>query len=226
MVDSRGNEGGGIAVVIVVVILLLVPAGGATIFMWRYQRVQLERAAMEREVALAEAARALADQQRAQANASDAEPDQSASVGVVAPVEDALRSVLEMQQAAWNAGDIDRFMQHYWQSDELTFSSGGKVTRSWQGTLDNYKERYPTRAEMGELAFSNLEVQSLGAEAALVLGDWHLTRESGDVGGNFSVVFRLIDDQWVIVHDHTSRNEPNAEGRESRVESPESRVEG
>lgn len=122
-------------------------------------------------------------------------------------IEDAIRQVLQTQQKAWNDGDIDQFMQSYWKSDELTFSSGGKVTRGWQATLDGYKQRYTSRREMGTLAFSELEITPLGRDAALVLGNWRLTREADTPGGKFSLVFRRIEGQWLIVHDHTSKAE-------------------
>jgi ketosteroid isomerase-like protein len=117
---------------------------------------------------------------------------------------DTLEDILTKQAAAWNRGDIDGFMEHYWKSDDLTFSSGGKTTRGWQTTKDNYKLRYPTRERMGKLTFDQLEVFPLGDTAALLLGHWHLDR-TNPVGGNFSLVFRKIDGAWVIVHDHTSR---------------------
>ncbi len=118
-----------------------------------------------------------------------------------------VRSMLQDQAASWNAGNIEAFMQPYWQSAELTFSSGGKVTRGWEPTRANYHVRYPTRELMGHLTFSDLEVTDLGGKAALVLGRWHLEREE-PVGGAFSLVMRKIDDQWVIIHDHTSRDQP------------------
>ncbi|HEV8070732.1 MAG TPA: sugar-binding protein [Planctomycetaceae bacterium] len=119
---------------------------------------------------------------------------------------DALESIVSEQAAAWNRGDIDGFMRHYWKSEDLTFSSGGHTTRGWQTTKDNYKVRYPTRERMGQLTFDHLEVFPLGETAALLLGHWRLDR-TGPVGGNFSLVFRKIDGAWVIVHDHTSRKE-------------------
>ncbi len=116
-----------------------------------------------------------------------------------------IRNLLLEQQKAWNKGDIDLFMQYYWKSDDLTFSSGGKVTRGWLATRGRYKKKYSTRQEMGTLAFDNLEVSLIDGDAALVLGEWKLTREGDDLGGNFSLVFRRIDGRWVIVHDHTSK---------------------
>ena len=116
-------------------------------------------------------------------------------------------AVLAQQAEAWNRGDIDAFMQHYWKSDELTFSSGGQTTRGWKSTKENYERRYPTREKMGQLTFSQLEVTPLDDSTALVLGRWRLARDESPVGGNFTLVFRKIDGKWVILHDHTSRAE-------------------
>jgi len=118
---------------------------------------------------------------------------------------DAIAAMLHDQAAAWNDGDVERFMEPYWHSPELTFSSGGKVTRGWRATLDGYRQRYPDRAAMGHLTFSDLEVTPLGGDVALVLGRWYLDRDE-PVGGAFSLVLRRIDGRWVIVHDHTSRD--------------------
>ena len=129
----------------------------------------------------------------------------SSPVGVVGEASREIASLLDRQAAAWNAGDIESFMRPYWQSPELTFSSGGAVTRGWGSTLANYRKRYPTREAMGTLAFSDLEFQSLGGDAMLVLGRWRLMRDD-PIGGAFSLVWRRIDGSWVIVHDHTSRD--------------------
>src|SRR5436305_14997531 len=68
-----------------------------------------------------------------------------------------IETVLARQAAAWNRGDIDAFMDHYWKSDELAFSSRGQTTRGWTRTKENYQRRYPTREQMGQLKFTQLE---------------------------------------------------------------------
>ena len=118
-----------------------------------------------------------------------------------------IRATLERQTEAWNVGDIPAFMAAYWRSPDLTFSSGGRVTRGWQETLDGYRRRYPDRTAMGLLTFSELEVQELAHGVALVLGRWHLDREN-PVGGAFSLVLKEKAGRWLIVHDHTSVGEP------------------
>lgn len=122
-----------------------------------------------------------------------------------------IRAVLEAQAAAWNKGDIDGFMRGYWESDELTFSSGGTVTRGWNATLRRYRTRYATRDKMGQLTFSDLEVRMLGDDAALVLGRWQLRRKEDAPGGIFTLVFRRMAGRWLIIHDHTSSDEPSSQ---------------
>lgn len=116
-----------------------------------------------------------------------------------------LKGIVEEQAASWNRGDIPAFMDAYWHSEKLTFSSGGNTTRGWEATRDRYLKNYPDKQSMGSLKFTDLEVQSLGDQAALMLGRWHLTRDQ-PVGGNFSLVWQKIDGKWVIVHDHSSKD--------------------
>lgn len=115
----------------------------------------------------------------------------------------AIRKVMDDQAAAWNRGDIEGFMQGYWNSDKLVFVSN-QVTRGWQPTLDRYKKTYDSRAKMGTLTFSDLEITVLSKDAAVVLGSWSLARESDNPHGKFTLIFRKFKDGWKIVHDHTS----------------------
>jgi len=110
---------------------------------------------------------------------------------------------MDDQAAAWNRGDIEGFMQGYWNSDKLVFVSN-QVTRGWQPTLDRYKKTYDSRAKMGTLTFSDLEITVLSKDAAVVLGSWSLARESDNPHGKFTLIFRKFKDGWKIVHDHTS----------------------
>ena len=116
----------------------------------------------------------------------------------------AIRALLEKQDAAWNAGDIDAFMDGYWVSPELRFASGGTVTRGYQQTLDRYKERYSNRDLMGQLSFDKLEIVPLSSDAAVVHGRWLLTRAEDAPSGLFTLVFRQIDGNWKIVSDTTT----------------------
>lgn len=116
----------------------------------------------------------------------------------------AIRAVLSDQQNAWNRGDVSAFMKGYWDSPQLSFASSSGFVRGWDKVTNRYKQNYPDQASMGKLDFSDLEVHTLGPDAALVLGKWHLQRASTDVGGIFSLIFQRFPEGWLIVHDHTS----------------------
>ena len=123
----------------------------------------------------------------------------------------AIMKILDEQQSTWNSGDVISFMKGYWNSPEVTFAGSAGIARGWESVLARYKREYPDQAAMGQVNFSNVEVRFLGPDAALVLGQWHLRRSSGDIGGVFSLVFQQLPEGWRIVHDHTSLVKAKAE---------------
>lgn len=117
---------------------------------------------------------------------------------------EAILKVLTTQQAAWNRGDIEDFMQGYWKSDSLLFVGKSAPTHGWQATFDNYKKGYPDKAAMGTLTFDIMKVKLLDATNAFILGGWKLKREKDTPGGYFTLWFRKINGEWKIVVDHSS----------------------
>ena len=111
---------------------------------------------------------------------------------------------LNNQQQAWNDGDIDGFMAGYWKNDSLMFVSGDHVSYGWQKVTDNYKSKYATKDLMGELSFDIVKLDQLSSDAYLMIGSWKLERMSGNIGGKFSLLWRLVNGEWVVVIDHTS----------------------
>lgn len=118
--------------------------------------------------------------------------------------ENSIRKILSDQQNAWNAGDIERFMKGYRQSDSLLFIGKSGVTHGWRKTLDTYKKNYPDTAAMGILNFNLLELKPLSAEYYFVIGKWHLERTAGNLEGHFTLLFKKINGTWFIVTDHSS----------------------
>ena len=116
----------------------------------------------------------------------------------------AIKNILAMQTAAWNAGNLESFMQGYWKNDSLKFIGKSGITYGWQKTLDNYKKGYPDAAAMGKLDFTIMETKRLSVLYYFVVGKWHLTRTVGDIGGYFTLLFKKINKNWVIVADHSS----------------------
>jgi uncharacterized protein (TIGR02246 family) len=120
----------------------------------------------------------------------------------------AVRSVLETQQAAWNRGDIDGFMDGYDRAGTTAFVSGDELTRGWQTVLDRYKQHYKTREDMGTLAFSELSIQAVHPDLAIADGRWQLIRAGDRPHGRFTLLFQRTNGSWRIIHDTTTSATP------------------
>lgn len=116
----------------------------------------------------------------------------------------AIKSVMNAQVAAWNIGNIDGYMQGYWDNDSLLFIGSKGPKYGYNSTLNNYKKSYPDKAAMGELHFSSLKYNRLSAEYYHITGEWSLIRANDNPNGYFTLIFRKIDGSWVIVADHSS----------------------
>lgn len=117
------------------------------------------------------------------------------------------QQILELlfQQASdWNNGDIDAYMNGYWKSDKLRFASGDRVNYGWETTLSYYKKAYPSKLEMGELVFSDIVVELINSNSAIVFGRWQLTRKTDTPHGLFTLHFKNFSEGWKIISDHTS----------------------
>ena len=122
---------------------------------------------------------------------------------------DAVKAVLDAQVTAWNTGDLDGYMRGYAKHDGLVFTSGGRIRRGWQATYDAYQKKYAQNpAAMGKLVFEILSIDPVGADGAVVLGNWILTASPSDGRGVFSVVLERRPDGWKVIHDHTSLAPP------------------
>jgi hypothetical protein len=112
--------------------------------------------------------------------------------------------ILERQNKAWNNGDVDNFMVGYWNNDSLMYVGRSGITYGYKRTLENYKKNYNGKDQMGQLQFNILHVNRLSSEYFQVVGKWYLTRTVGDVSGHFTLLFRKINGEWVIISDHSS----------------------
>jgi ketosteroid isomerase-like protein len=118
--------------------------------------------------------------------------------------EQMIKNAMAEQLEAWNAGDIDRFMDTYWHNDSLMFIGKNGPTYGWEKTKENYKKGYPDTVAMGKLDFEIINMKRLSVIYYSVVGKWHLKRSIGDVGGAFTLLFKKIKKKWVIIQDHSS----------------------
>lgn len=112
----------------------------------------------------------------------------------------AIRNAMQLQQVAWNNGDIPGFMIAY--SDTICFISKKGRTCGKAAVTSNYQQSYPDKATMGQLQFGIHEVLPAN-DRAWVTGSWELHREKDTVGGGFSLFWVNEDGNWRIVRDNT-----------------------
>jgi ketosteroid isomerase-like protein len=128
-------------------------------------------------------------------------------------------AVMKSAEEGWNRGDLEAYMQCYFNSPDLRFAGKDQVSLGWQPVLDKYRASYPDSRAMGRLVFSDIDVTDLGSGHALVFGHWLLVRDGDRPHGVFSLVFRKIGGQWKIIHDHTSSGDASVSAAEASITS-------
>lgn len=117
-----------------------------------------------------------------------------------------VRAVLDAQVAGWNRGDLSAFLATYRHSEDLTFFSGGTVSKGFSAIEARYQKRYGNSTDtMGKLRFEDIEVQMLGPDAAFARGRYRLEMKDSSPTGLFTLLLRKSKGKWEIVHDHTSQ---------------------
>lgn len=99
---------------------------------------------------------------------------------------------------------MEKFVQGYWQNDSLMVIGKSGVTYGYHNMLQNYKRNYSDTTKMGKLSFDIIKVQRLSDQYYFVVGKWFLKRSIGDLNGHYTLLFRKINNEWVIVADHSS----------------------
>jgi hypothetical protein len=121
-----------------------------------------------------------------------------------------IKKILSSQQKCWNNGDIDGFMQGYWNSEKLVFTSlNHKPAYGWKNTLERYKNSYPTKSSMGELRFEILNLKLISKTTATLKGKWELIRQKDHPNGLFWLDIEKFDNNWLITKDSTVSFEIN-----------------
>jgi ketosteroid isomerase-like protein len=117
---------------------------------------------------------------------------------------DTIRQIMKNQETCWNQGDLECFMIGYWESDSLMFISKDQVYYGYQSTLERYQKTYPDVSAMGQLTFEFISMRPLSATYFHVVGKYHLKRDMDDLEGHFTLLWRKINGEWVIIADHSS----------------------
>lgn len=125
------------------------------------------------------------------------------------PIVQAIKQVLDCSMSSWNAGDLTGFLDCYEVSPQTSYLTSDRIVLGYWEIAEMYAERFATvsAAQRGMLSMSLTRVVPLGAEHALAIGRYRLSRDQQDGGsgeGVFSLVLRKTAQGWRISADHTS----------------------
>ena len=115
-----------------------------------------------------------------------------------------IRKMLANQVIEWNKGNIEGYMKGYWESDSLIFIGSSEQRYGYRATLERYKTTYPDKAHMGRLTLTVFSIKRLSDDYYFVVGRWGLQRNAGDIGGPYSLLIKRINEELVIIVDHSS----------------------
>jgi len=124
--------------------------------------------------------------------------------------EEAVRSLLATQSAAWNRGDLEAFTAVY--AEDASFLSPTGLTQGRQQVLERYRRRYPDQKAMGTLTLTVQEVRpfatagpACSALGASVGARWKLEYpgqpDKKTAEGLTLLVLRRQGERWEIVQD-------------------------
>jgi ketosteroid isomerase-like protein len=115
-----------------------------------------------------------------------------------------IMKVMKIQEIAWNNGDIDAFMEGYLKSEELVFSGKSGPVYGWGNTKKRYYISYPNTQVMGKLKFTVKKIRSISLNSAFLIGEYYLKRTTQDSYGHFTLLWKKVNNNWLIISDHTS----------------------
>src|ERR1041384_7430953 len=111
----------------------------------------------------------------------------------------------EIQKAAdaWNAGNLDGFLELY--AETATFTLPDHYLQGRKAIREFYAPNFRPAAPHYELTFERLDVEILCPEAVLVRGIYQ-NKLNGQTTrrGTTSLVMRPVLGRWKIIHDHSS----------------------
>jgi uncharacterized protein (TIGR02246 family) len=119
-------------------------------------------------------------------------------------IEEHIRARFEEGTEAWNRGDLDAYLAGYWDSEETRWISRGTIIRGVDAIRAAYKSLFDSPEKMGKFEVTDWEIEVLTDGDALVVGKWSHSAGPLVRQGVFTVHMKKLQEEWVVVTDHTS----------------------
>ena len=113
-----------------------------------------------------------------------------------------LMNIMTTMSSLWNKGERRAFVDYYKHSDATIYVSSHLV-KGYEDIEKEYAKNYPNNQAMGTLATSNLEIQFVTPELAIMTGNWKLAKKNAATKqGIFTLLWQQTEDGWKIILDH------------------------
>jgi len=124
-----------------------------------------------------------------------------------APAADAharIEAVMGASAAAWNAGQLDRFVAVY--AEDAVYIGKDGLVSGRRAIADRYRPSFANGTnERGRLSFRTLGWRTVGPAHELMYARWTLSRADGSgETGMTTLLFERRPEGWRIITDHSS----------------------
>ncbi|WP_419938784.1 YybH family protein [Candidatus Palauibacter sp.] len=114
-------------------------------------------------------------------------------------------SLLDLQAAAWNAGDLEGFMSAYSPSPTTTYIGSTGLIEGYDGIRERYAPGFAEGAARDSLRFEGLRVREVDERVGVATARYVLEREGIVTStGPFTLVLLNVEGAWLIVHDQSA----------------------
>ena len=115
-----------------------------------------------------------------------------------------IKSMLKNRVHAWNSGNFESYIAYYRNFDNLSVTIGDRKRKGWQSVFDFLKSEF--NPQMGTMRISELEIDTVSDESAIVAGKWTLQQVNDVTSGQITSVLKRVEGTWKITAEHVAEN--------------------
>ena len=120
------------------------------------------------------------------------------------PDAEQIAALIAQQFDAWNARDINGYMQVFWHSPLLVYISAECIWSGWDQVKANVERQYPDKNTMGHAVLERLQTNVISPETATTIEWWTVYFPSAKVLGFTTSAWRKFPEGWRVIEGHTS----------------------
>lgn len=120
-------------------------------------------------------------------------------------LENEIIATIHESAVAWNRGELDGFMSYYKKTTELRFAANASVSKGWDKARQAYVKSFADKENMDSLKFSELDVEVITNDRALVFARFTNVKKDKSVKTGLTTLYMIKENgDWKILYDHSS----------------------